>query len=174
MNLGYYCTDSLLGDDVVDVVGAARKGQAGRHYAMTDAKQAEYLERIREGDGRDLAAHNIKVSPTTVRAFRQRVPSFEQEMIDAESVSICRVERAAFQNALNGDRVMQIFLLTNLMSEKYKDRRGPTTLQQINTAGPVEYSLAEARAEAHQVLDELAARRAQNEEPAIDAASEEQ
>lgn len=175
MIFGYHAADALLADDEVAIVAAPVKGVGGRHYAMTVEKQKEYLERIRAGDGRELAAHNIGVAGNTVRAHRQRFPAFEEAIIDAESVTIDRIERAAVQNALNGDRVMQIFMLQNLLPEKYKDRRGPHTLQQINTGASVEWSLAEARAEALSVLDELAAKRRAKVEPdALDVASEEQ
>jgi len=168
-----YGTEFVEPPAVVPVVRAPEK-RGGRPFAFTEAKQETYLECIRNGDGRELAAHNTGIHPDTVRAHRQRFPDFEAEIIAAESVRNQKVVNALFVNAMNGNATAQIFWVTNRMPEEWQDKRGPRVLQQINSGGPsVEWSLAEARAEALGVLDEVAAKRAAKTAPAVEVESRE-
>lgn len=159
--------------DVVGLVAPVTATPMGRPYAFTETKQAEYLDRIREGDGRDLAAYNVNVAPNTVRAHRRRFPEFEEQILVAESVRNGRLVSAAFKAAESGNASMLQFLLKNWMPDEFKERSAPAVMQQINTGPSIEWTLTEARAEAHAVLDEIAAKRAEKTAQAIDAASTE-
>lgn len=174
--------EPLLGDDtavvglagVAGVVDAVRKG---RPYAFTPEKQEEYLARVRGGDGRDLAARNVDVSPTTVRSHRRMDPSFEARIIEAERERVQVLVSAAFKNAVDGNATLTMFLLQNWAPDEFQDRRRPGVMQQINT-GPVEsveWSLQDARAEVLGMIDELEAQRQKKtaKEQAIEATSRE-
>lgn len=158
---------------VVGIVAMAVKG-AGRPYAFTEELQEQYLERLAAGDGRVLAARNVGVSPQTVMAHRKRFPEFEALMHEAEQAANQLVVNALFMNAtVNMNPTAQIFWLKNRLPDEWKDRREPAMLQQINGGPSVEWTLNEARAEAHAVLDEIAAKRAEKEAQAIEAESRE-
>jgi len=164
-----YGTEFVATPAVVEVVAPAKNPQGGRPPAFTAEKQAEYLAEIRDGAGRDLAAHNVGVAPNTVRSHRARFPEYEAEIIAAESVRNQKAVNALFANVMGGNVTAQIFWVTNRIPDEWQDKRGPRVLQQLNAGPSVEWSLAEARAEAHAVLDELERKRLQKTHDRVEA-----
>jgi hypothetical protein len=159
--------------DVV-FVALPKKERRGRKPAFTKKKQKRYLRRISEGDGLDLAARNVQVSPNTVRAHRKKFPEFNAKIDVARNVANQTVVNALFRNATElMNLAAQVYWTTNRMPDEWQDKRGPRVLQQINAAPSVEWSLQEARQEALGLVDELEAKRLAKEAAAIDATSTE-
>lgn len=171
-----YDTVALAEEEpVTGVLPLVPQAPIGRPYAFTEQKQAEYLENIRNGDTRALAARNVDVDPKTVRAHRRLFPEFTDAILEAEHERIRKVESAGFKVAMDGNPSMIQFMLRNGLKDQYQERKEPAVLQQINAGQSVEWSLQEARAEVLGMIDELEAKRREKaeEQQAIDAPSRE-
>lgn len=156
---------------VAAFVEPPQKERRGRKPAFTKKKQKGYLKRLAAGDGLDLAARNVGVSPNTVRTHRKKFPAFNTKIDTARDQANQTVVNALFRNATElMNFSAQVFWTTNRMPDEWSDRRGPRVLQQINSAAPsVEWSLQEARAEVFGLIDDLEVKRIEKERKAAEA-----
>jgi hypothetical protein len=115
------------------------------------------------------------------RTFHRTVAEdheFAKAVEEAQTIADELIEHALFEGALAGNAIQQFFYLKNRRPEKWGADNGPKVLQQFTASGPkIEWSIAEARAEAAGILDELDVKRQQKEleaqQKAIDAPSRE-
>jgi hypothetical protein len=115
---------------------------AGAAYGkMTPEKIEQYLELRRQGLLRGEAAKAIGVHRETIRKLRHADESFEAAELDAEDDAIEPLERVAYQKALEGDRVLLLFMLQNLSGgsrQKFRYRDMRTTRSEVKHSGTVE------------------------------------
>lgn len=106
-------------------------------YKLDARKRKLYLDAIREGYGRHAAAKKVGVSPQAVHEYRKRHPEFIAEICDAECIGDDELAELAGKSLryllINNDRTATIFVLQNLRSEKWQDRRNsPVIVQQVS------------------------------------------
>ena len=171
-----YDTLVVTHEAVVSVVSPRRKGKGGPKPVFTKDVRKRFLDRMRLGDRPTIAAANVGVSHRTVTRYIAKNPGFARKMREAQIPAIERIEDAAYKSAVE-DRnpTMLIFMLANLASDRYKRDPDKSVLAQVNVTGgqSVEWTLQDARARLHGMVDELEAQRQKHEQQAIEAESRE-
>lgn len=161
---------------IVTIVTTRKKGGPGRKPVFTKPVRKRFLERMSLGDRPTIAARNVGVSYSTVQRYVRKNPKFARKMREAQLPAIERIEDAAYKACVE-DRnpTMLIFMLANLASDRFKRDPDKSVLAQVNVSGgqSVEWTLQDARARLHGMVDELEAKRQQHEQAAIEAESRE-
>lgn len=138
-----------------------------------DDLKAEYLDRLREGEGRHAAARSIGIDPVTVWRHAERYDDFADAIRMAEREGVEEVESMLRKAALGlggsgkVDTTAAIFILTNLAPDKWADRRNirvggepgnPLRTQEVveDPADLIARMLAEGGDDAANMLDRLA------------------
>ena len=108
-------------------------------------KQAAYLENLRSGQGRMMAARNIGIDPSTVDRHAKAYPDYAVQMELAEIASVEKVENALYMAAESGNVTACIFLLCNVSRRAtmpaYKDKWVSVNRQEVTGkgGGPIAY-----------------------------------
>ncbi|MFC1981083.1 class I SAM-dependent methyltransferase [Chloroflexota bacterium] len=104
------------------------KGKSGKtgeaHRNKFDSiKKDEYLELLRQGHTRGLAASLVGIHRATVSTHMKKDKGFTEAVSEAESDAIGKVENALFEAATSGNvTAMQVYLY-NRNPERWADRR---------------------------------------------------
>ena len=91
-------------------------------YWLTDDGLTLLEGWAREGLTNEQIAHNMGISLTTLKAYRNAYPSISAALKKGKEVVDFEVENALLQNALNGDTTAQIFWLKNRRPDKWRDK----------------------------------------------------
>lgn len=91
-------------------------------YWLTDDGLTLLEGWAREGLTNKQIAHNMGVSLTTLKAYRNAYPSISATLKKGKEVVDFEVENALLQKALNGDTTAQIFWLKNRRPDKWRDK----------------------------------------------------
>lgn len=140
-------------------------------------RREEYLDLLRNGVRRGMAARQVGITSRTVQRWRIRHPKFGAKEIEAEMEANEQVEDALFQAASSGNTTAMIFYLTNREPDRWSDKRAPQTIRMTGEdGGPVRIDLdvESLRANALKIVGDLRERRARIDAvdpPAIEAAS---
>lgn len=86
-------------------------------------RREAYLQLLREGQRRCLAARMVGVHPWTVSQYRRRHPNWEKEAVLAEMEANEVVENALFLSAIQGNVSAAQFWLTNRDPDNWSDRK---------------------------------------------------
>lgn len=76
----------------------------------------------RDGLTDEQIAHNLGISYTTFKEYKNKYPSFSATLKKGKEIVDYEVENALLQNALNGNITAQIFWLKNRKPDKWKDK----------------------------------------------------
>lgn len=158
---------------IVTIVTPPKK-RRGRPPVMTKEVRARYLEELRAGRRPGIAAGNVGVSKSSVERYVKAHPKYAEKVRAAIAGAVEHLEDAAWKSATE-DRnpTMLIFMLANLASDRFRRDPDKALLAQINVGGQsVEWTLQDARARLHGMVDELEAQRQKNAQ-AIEAESRE-
>ena len=91
-------------------------------YWLTDGGLTLLEGWAREGLTNEQIAHNMGISLTTLKAYRNAYPSISATLKKGKEVVDFEVENALLQKALNGDTTAQIFWLKNRRPDKWRDK----------------------------------------------------
>ena len=91
-------------------------------YWLTDDGLTLLEGWAREGLTNEQIAHNMGISLTTLKAYRNVYPSISAALKKGKEVVDFEVENALLQKALNGDTTAQIFWLKNRRPDKWRDK----------------------------------------------------
>lgn len=91
-------------------------------YWLTDDGLTLLEGWAREGLTNEQIAHNMGISLTTLKAYRNAYPSISATLKKGKEVVDFEVENALLQKALNGDTTAQIFWLKNRRPDKWRDK----------------------------------------------------
>lgn len=94
-------------------------------YKFDADRRAKYLNLLRNGIGRRMAAAGVGLHHTTILAYRKRYPQFDREISEAESFADERVVNALFQAALKGNVAACCSWLYSRCPDEWRDRRSP-------------------------------------------------
>ena len=95
----------------------------GRYeYWLTDDGLTLLEGWAREGLTNEQIAHNMGISLTTLKTYRNVYPSISAALKKGKEVVDFEVENALLQKALNGDTTAQIFWLKNRRPDKWRDK----------------------------------------------------
>jgi hypothetical protein len=93
------------------------------HYRFDDKKKEAYLDQLRNGRGRTLAASNIHVSRELVSNHRQKYPGFALAEMEAEARADDEVVNSLFEAAKSGNVTAIQVWLYNRQSNNWRDKR---------------------------------------------------
>ncbi len=91
-------------------------------YWLTDDGLTLLEGWAREGLTNEQIAHNMGISLTTLKTYRNVYPSISAALKKGKEVVDFEVENALLQKALNGDTTAQIFWLKNRRPDKWRDK----------------------------------------------------
>ena len=92
-------------------------------HSFTPSKQKKYLECIRKGMRICAAAKAVKVSVSTIWAYRKQHPEFEALIEQAEIEACEPVENALLLRAIEGHFPAMVFWLVNRSAGRWSDIR---------------------------------------------------
>lgn len=114
----------------------------GIRLRFDKVRREEYLDLLRNGMGRQMAARQVGMTPRTPQRWRLRHPKFAQREAEAEMEAHEQVEDALFQAASSGNTTAMIFYLTNRAPERWADKRAPQTIRMTGEdGGPIRLDL---------------------------------
>ena len=91
-------------------------------YWLTDDGLTLLEGWAREGLTNEQIAHNMGISLTTLKTYRNVYPSISAALKKGKEVVDFEVENALLQKALNGDTTAQIFWLKNRRPDAWRDK----------------------------------------------------
>ena len=92
-------------------------------YKFDDIKKEAYLEALKNGNGRLVAARSVGICPEWIARLKGRDPDFKKAISQAELEANQKVENALFKAASSGNVVACQVWLYNRMPERWADRR---------------------------------------------------
>jgi len=95
----------------------------GRAWKFTWARRREFLDNLREGKRRGIAARAVGVCGLTVEKRMKKDVKFREAVFRAEKEANEGVEDALYQSAMRGNVVAQQVWLYNRCPELWADRR---------------------------------------------------
>ncbi len=134
-------------------------------YKFTEAKKAAYLEALRNGALKGVAAKSVGVTPWTVINNARKDPEFAAAIEDAEMAAVQIIEDALFKAAAEGNVTAQQVILYNRAPDRWRDRRNVSVTGP--SGGALQIELSEA---GQQIRDQL--RKARSEAASQDPETE--
>lgn len=99
------------------------KAREAHRNKFDDAKKEQYLDLLRQGHTRGLAASLVGIHRATVSIHMSKDKAFAKAVSEAESDAVGKVENALFEAAVSGNvTAMQVYLY-NRNPERWADRR---------------------------------------------------
>ena len=144
-----------------------KSGKAGEaHRNKFDSiKKDEYLELLRQGHTRGLAASLVGIHRATVSIHMKKDNGFSEAVSEAESDAIGKVENALFEAATSGNvTAIQVYLY-NRNPERWADRRS------VRLAGeggwPIEVKEIDAKSKLISIIAGISTRVREDENPQL-------
>jgi len=141
-----------------------KSGKAGEvHRNKFDSiKKDEYLELLRQGHTRGLAASLVGIHRATVSTHMKKDNGFAEAVSEAESDAIGKVENALFEAANSGNvTAIQVFLY-NRDPKRWSDRRSVRLAGE--GGGPIEVRESDAKSKLISMLNRLSERSKEDKE----------
>jgi len=135
-----------------------KSGKAGEvHRNKFDSiKKDAYLELLKQGHTRGLAASLVGIHRATVSIHMKKDKGFAEAVSEAESDAIGKVENALFEAAISGNvTAIQVYLY-NRNPERWADRRSVRLAGE--GGGPIEVKEIDAKSKLISILNRLSAR----------------
>jgi hypothetical protein len=145
--------------DVSDAVESTDAGDPGiaeeraSGYKMTPERVAKYLDSLRAGNRRGMAARAAGITRDTVWRWRRLDPDFAHDEAQAELDAHEDVEDALYQAAISGNVTAIQVWLYNRMPDRWRDQRNLSVAGP--GGGPIEHAVTTRRYDA-MTDDELA------------------
>ena len=144
-----------------------KSGKAGEvHRNKFDSiKKDEYLELLRQGHTRGLAASLVSIHRATVSIHMKKDKEFAGAVSEAESDAIGKVENALFQAAISGNVTEQQVYLYNRNPERWTDRRSIRLAGE--GGGPIEVKEIDAKSKLISIIAGISTRVREGESPQL-------
>jgi len=144
-----------------------KKGKSGTaHRNKFDSiKKGKYMELLRQGHTRGLAASLVGIHRATVSIHMKKDRAFAEAVSEAESDAIGKVENALFEAAISGNvTAIQVYLY-NRNPERWADRRSVRLAGE--GGGPIEVKEIDAKSKLIGIIAGLSARIGEAESPQL-------
>ncbi|MFC1929742.1 class I SAM-dependent methyltransferase [Chloroflexota bacterium] len=150
---------------VKKVKGNSGKAGEAHRNKFDSIKKDEYLELLRQGHTRGLAASLVGIHRATVSTHMKKDKGFAEAVSEAESDAIGKVENALFEAAISGNvTAIQVYLY-NRNPERWADRRSVRLAGE--GGGPIEVKEIDAKSKLISIIAGLSARIREAESPQL-------